>query len=67
LVEIEVIYKDGVFRPIGNVKLSLPEGARVKIVLKPSIEELFKVFEGVRANGNIDEVFAEMRRREVHG
>lgn len=55
------------FRPIGNVKLSLPEGARVKIVLKPSIEELFKVFEGVRANGNIDEVFAEMRRREVHG
>ena len=53
---VEAIYENGVLRPIKPAKLPLPEGARVRITIWPSIRDLLALFKGVEAQEDIDEV-----------
>jgi len=62
---IEAIYERGVFRPLKPIEPSIPEGTRVRLIIKPSVKELLDAFEGVEAKEDVDEVFSELRRREA--
>jgi len=62
---IEAIYEGGVFRPLKPIRPSIPEGTRVRLIVKPSVKELLDAFEGVEAKEDVDEVFSELRRREA--
>ena len=41
---IEVVYEDGVFKPLGKVKLG--EGEKIKVEIKKLPDKLFGIFRG---------------------
>jgi len=61
LTVVEAIYEGGVFKPVRPVKLSIPEGTRVRLIIRPSVKEFLRLFEGIEAREDIDKVFTELR------
>ena len=61
---IEAVYEKGVFKPVERV--DLPEGIRVRIVVKPSINALMKELEKVEIKGDADEALEAVRGRKKY-
>ncbi|MGQ9723590.1 MAG: antitoxin AF2212-like protein [Candidatus Jordarchaeum sp.] len=51
------------FKPVERV--DLPEGVKVRIVVKPSINALMKELEKVELKGDLDEVFKGEKRKNI--
>jgi len=44
---IEVVYEEGVFKPLEPVELEIPEGTKVKIEIKDLLKERLKKYKGI--------------------
>ena len=44
---IEVVYEQGVFKPLEPVELEIPEGTKVKIEIKDLLKERLKKYKGI--------------------
>ncbi|MBS7251308.1 MAG: antitoxin family protein [Candidatus Freyarchaeota archaeon] len=54
---IEAVYEEGVFKPVERI--DLPEGIRLRIVVKPSINLLMRDLENVEVKEDSEEALEE--------
>lgn len=63
-ISIEAVYEEEVFKPVERV--DLPEGIRVRTVVKPSIKVLMRDLENVEVKEDSEEALREARGRKKY-
>ncbi|MEX2750305.1 MAG: antitoxin AF2212-like protein [Candidatus Freyarchaeota archaeon] len=63
-ISIEAVYEEEVFKPVERV--DLPEGIRVRTVVKPSIKVLMRDLENVEVKEDSEEALREARERKKY-